>query len=69
MRHEPCAYCGRKPKVYREFLDCEWHLDHDCLHLMGIAYLGGECKSDIVKTWNERVAENKKRRAGEGKKS
>lgn len=56
MKHEPCAYCGRKPKVYKD--EDEWYLDHDCLHLMGVAYMYGDCKSDVVKAWNRRVADN-----------
>lgn len=58
LKHEPCAYCGSKPKVYKEDANGEWHLDHDCLHMMGIAYMGGDCKSDVVRAWNRRVAEN-----------
>jgi hypothetical protein len=57
MKHDPCAYCGKKPKVYKEPFNGEWHLDHYCQHLMGEAFMAGECKSDVVRAWNQRVAD------------
>lgn len=68
MKYEKCSECGQKPKVYKVDFNGEWNLDHDCLHIMGSAYLGGECKSDVVKAWNSRVAANQADKAERSRK-
>lgn len=65
-KYEPCAYCEQKPKVYRDNGDDEWYLDHSCLKLKGIAYMFGDCRSDVVTAWNQRVADNRAKLSCDG---